>query len=55
MHQLDREVGYFKAQNGKNKRKINFLQQVEPGEEATQALKHQGSENVEGVENVEFI
>ena len=37
MHQLDRKVGYYRAKQGKVKRKINYPQQVKLEEEPTQA------------------
>jgi hypothetical protein len=43
MHQLDREVRYYRAQKGKGKRKITSPKQDEPKEGTTQALPQQGA------------
>lgn len=53
MHQLDREIRYYRALKGKGKRKITSPQQVKPEEGTTQTPPQQGAENVQGVENVE--
>ena len=56
VHQLDREVGYYRAQKGKGKgkRKRNSPKQAKlEEEEATQAPPQIGEENVQGSEDVE--
>ena len=53
VHQLERLVGYYRAQKGKEKRKRTSPQWDEPEEEVTQAPQQQGEENVEGSKNVE--
>ena len=53
MHQINREIGYYRVQKGKGKRKITSPQQAKPKEEPTQASPQQGIENVQGLENVE--
>ena len=55
VHHLDREVGHFRMQKGKNKMKITYPQKDEPEEEADQAPEHQRVENVKGAKNIEFI
>ena len=47
MHQLDREVRYYRSQKGKGKRKRTLPQQAEPKEETTQAPPQQGEANVQ--------
>ena len=55
IHQLDRPVGYYRAQKDKGKRKRTYPQQVEIEEEMSQAPLQKGEENVQGPENVEDI
>ncbi len=53
VHQLDREVGYYRAQKGKGKRKRTSPKQDEPKEGVTHAPPQPEVENVQGSENVE--
>lgn len=50
VHQLDRPVGYYRAQKGegKGKRKRNSPQQAKPEEQATQSPPQIGEEDVQG-------
>lgn len=53
VHQLDKEVGYYRAHKGKGKRKRTSPQQPKPIEELVQALPQQAEENVQWSKNVE--
>ena len=53
VHQLDRLVGYYRAQKGKGKRKRIYPQWAKLDEKETQAPPQQGEENVQGPKNVE--